>query len=166
MAFSFFEKALSILPSLFIPGGAGTALSSGVASLLGGGATAQGPQFAQVQAPAFVGTAASSLSRIPPGVLGMAATVGIGTISLILQRAKENTGRRVTRREIIQAAKVCGIETAAATFGLSVTDVCQVVAMGAPRRRRGISAADLRRTRSTIRKVSTIRKDLAALGRK
>ena len=68
-----------------------------------------------------------------------------------------------TSKKIIRAAKECGIEIAAATFGLDVISVCFLLAQPASRRSRGISAAEMRRTRSTIRKVSTIQKQLKAL---
>ncbi len=167
MAFSFFEKILSILPSVLLPGPIGTGLTASLASgfgapgaqptrLVSNTGQSVGPQFAS----------STMLARIPRGLLtGPVAATGVGVLSEILLRAKEATGRRVTKRDIIHAAKHCGIELAAETFGISTMDVCQIVAAGAPRRRRGISAADLRRTRSTIRKVNTIRKDLKLLSR-
>lgn len=114
---------------------------------------ASGPQF---------------LSRLPkiigPLLPGLGAAGAVSLMGQILEMARQNTGRRVTKRQIITAAKVCGIGLAAQSFGLSESQVCQVIAAGAPRRRRGISAADLRRTRATIRKVHTIQRDLKALG--
>jgi len=86
-------------------------------------------------------------------------------LQLILARARAATGGAVTRNKIIDAAKVCGLETAASTFGLSVNDVCMVVVKGRTRRRRGVSAADIRRTKRTIGFASRIRKDLKALAR-
>ena len=68
-----------------------------------------------------------------------------------------------TSKKIIRAAKECGLEVAAATFGLDVISVCFLLAQPPSRRSRGISAADMRRTRSTIRKVTTITKQLVAL---
>ncbi len=68
-----------------------------------------------------------------------------------------------TAKKIVRSARECGIELAAQTFGLNVLQVCFLIAQPPTRRRRGISAADLRRTRSTIRKVTTIQKDLKQL---
>ncbi len=68
-----------------------------------------------------------------------------------------------TAKKIVRSARECGIELAAATFGLNVLDVCFLIAQPPSRRSRGISAADMRRTRSTIRKVTTIQKQLKAL---
>ncbi len=64
-----------------------------------------------------------------------------------------------TSKKIIRSARQCGIELAAATFGLNVLDVCFLIAQPATRRSRGISAADLRRTRATVRKVHNIEAD-------
>lgn len=129
-----------------------------------------------IQASSVVPTAAS-LSKLP-GALGAVGT-GLGVLSLfggggngngnpisvILAKARAATGGPVTRNKIIDAAKVCGLEVAAQTFGLDVREVCLVVVKGRSRRRRGVSAADIRRTKRTINFASKIRKDLKALAR-
>jgi len=97
-------------------------------------------------------------------MVGPALAFGAGAVvSEILQQSREAVGRGVTRNKIIKAAKVCGIETAANTFGLSESQVCRVIVAGGTRRRRGISAADIRRTKRTLRFVRTIKKDLKAV---
>jgi len=102
----------------------------------------------------FVGGAARAIAPF------FGAGVGAGfVISDILQRARENSGQRVTKNKIIDSAKHCGIELTADTFGLSESDVCKVIVAGRSRRRRGISAADVRRTKRTLRFVRTIRAD-------
>jgi len=102
----------------------------------------------------FVGGAARAIAPF------FASGVGTGlVISEILQRARENSGQRVTKNKIIDSAKHCGIELTADTFGLSESDVCKVIVAGRSRRRRGISAADVRRTKRTLRFVRTIRAD-------
>lgn len=85
------------------------------------------------------------------------------TVGAILAEARENTGRPATSRAIRLAARVCGLETTAGTFGISVEDVCFIVVNSGRRRARGISAADLRRTRSTLRKMNTMRKSFRGL---
>ncbi len=90
---------------------------------------------------------------------------GKSPISIILGKARDFTGGAVTRNKIIDAAKACGLETAAQTFGLDVREICLVVVKGRSRRRRGISAADIRRTKRTIGFASKIRKDLKVLAR-
>jgi len=86
-------------------------------------------------------------------------------ISEILAKARQATGGPVTRNKIIEAAKACGLEVAGQTFGLDIREVCLVVVKGRTRRRRGVSAADIRRTKRTIGFASRIRKDLKALAR-
>lgn len=102
---------------------------------------------------------------IARGALGMfSGGVLAGTVvSEILQRARENSGQRVTRNKIIDSARACGIELTASTFGLSESDVCKVIVAGRSRRRRGVSAADVRRTKRTLRFVRGIKKDLKAV---
>ena len=73
------------------------------------------------------------------------------SVSDILKEARESTGRSVTKNKIIDAAKACGINLAASTFGISESQVCIVIVAGRSRRSRGISAADIRRTRRVIR---------------
>jgi len=90
---------------------------------------------------------------------------GRSPVQQILAQARAATGGPVTRNKIIDAAKTCGLEVAAQTFGLAVPQVCQVVVKGRTRRRRGISAADIRRTKRTIHFANKIRKDLKSLSR-
>jgi len=104
----------------------------------------------------------SQVSRIAGGMFGAGLAAG-GIVSDILRTSRENTGLRVTRNKVIDAAKACGIELAADTFGISEGDVCKVILAGRTRRRRGISAADVRRTKRTLRFVRTIKKDLKAV---
>ncbi len=90
---------------------------------------------------------------------------GQNPISVILAKARAATGGPVTRNKIIEAAKACGLEVAGQTFGLDIREVCLVVVKGRTRRRRGVSAADIRRTKRTIGFASKIRKDLKALAK-
>jgi len=106
------------------------------------------------------------LPRFPGGPFPSPTAIGTGILSVVaslLFKAREFTGRRVTRQQIADAVRVCGIETAATMFGLTEGEICTIVISKRRRRARGISAADLRRTRSTIRKVHNISHDLRAL---
>jgi len=130
-----------------------------------------GPQ--RFPPPRDFGTAGFGVQRQRVGFAGpiarmalplFGAGVGAGAvISDILQRARENSGQRVTKNRIIDSARACGIELTADTFGLSETDVCKVIVAGRSRRRRGVSAADVRRTKRTLRFVRSIKKDLKAV---
>ncbi len=156
--------------ALLSGGTAGSVLSTGtsvgpIGALAGGGfqtalqvGTALAPIVAErfgVPVPAFLQQEAAA---------GRAAG-GLRTVTrrqLILMTARAaNPG--ATSKKIIRSARECGIELAAATFGLNVLDVCFLIAQPPTRRSRGISAADMRRTRSTIRKVHTISRQLIAL---
>ncbi len=130
-------------------------------------------------APSSIGPTFASLARLPSVIRDIGTGIGLSQlpallgggngqqnqISVILAKARAATGGPVTRNKIIDSAKVCGLEITAQTFGLEVTEVCMVVVKGRTRRRRGVSAADIRRTKRTIGFASKIRKDLKALAR-
>lgn len=110
----------------------------------------------QAAVPAIVGRALTGAGVIG----GVMSLFGNGdNVSEILKAARSNV-RGATKNKIITAAKACGIELAAQTFGLSTSQVCQVIVAGRSRRRRGVSAADVRRTKRTIRFVNSLRKEL------
>lgn len=138
------------------------------------------PQMASQTAPTAFSGAANRFGgfqpaalRFPTGVAGgaiggaavdafssMFGSSGGTTVSQILKKARANTGGSVTRNNIIAAAKTCGIDTAAATFGLDAREICLIVMKGSSRRRRGISASDIRRTKRVIRFNKKLTKDL------
>jgi len=151
-------------------------LSGGFAGPVLATGTAVGPPVGG--SPAFGGgtgggvvqTIARAAAPIVQQLAGGGATVaaaagGVRTVTrrqLILMQARAFSPG-ATAKKIVKAARDCGIEIAAATFGLAIIDVCFLIAQPPSRRSRGISAADMRRTRSTIRKVTTIQKQLKAL---
>ena len=110
----------------------------------------------------LVGGITGSVARGALSMFGAGVAAG-SIVSEILQRARENSGQRVTKNKIIDSARACGIELTAQTFGLSESDVCKVIVAGRSRRRRGVSAADVRRTKRTLRFVRSIKKDLKAV---
>ena len=143
-----------------------TSFVSGLGSLATGVSAFFPPRSASpAQAPApQTMVAAGSLGGIPSRVMralpGAAGIAGVAvTTSELLRLARENTGKSVSIKAVMEAARVCGLEVAAATFGLTTTQICQLIVMRRRRRRRGISSADLRRTRSTIRKITNMRRD-------
>jgi len=81
---------------------------------------------------------------------------------VILATARANNPG-ATSKKIIRSARQCGLELAAATFGLNVLDVCFLIAQPASRRARGISAADMRCVSRTARKFSTLQHNLSHL---
>lgn len=94
---------------------------------------------------------------------GLVVGAGVSLVAELLRGSRERTGQPVNVRKVIEAVRVCGIGQAAAIFDLTENEICIIVISKRRRRARGISAADLRRTRSTIRKVHNIAHDLKAL---
>jgi len=147
-------------------------LLSAVAPIVGGlfggpvGAAvggAIGAAFTQPR-PSFPGpTVQARLPIFPAGAALFAGGAAVGIIAELLRLSRERTGRPASSRKIREAARVCGIALAAQTFQLSESEICTIIVSTGRRRARGISAADLRRTRSTLRKVHNIQHDLRAL---
>lgn len=163
------EKIMSFLGDVFDT--LGDIAITGVRSYLGAPTTSPalyGAPTSLVPVPAMSGEVAAIERAAGPVGLALGVTTSAlsllggsggssGGISPILAQARANH-RGATRRSIIQAAKHCGIDMAAKSYGLDPEQVCLLVAKGMPRRRGGISASDVRRTRSTLRKIHTIDK--------
>jgi len=75
----------------------------------------------------------------------------------------------VSRKKVVAIVKAVGIEAAAVALGVGAVEVAQMVAADASsktgRRRRGITASDLRRTKSTIGKINRMHAQLACLAK-
>lgn len=97
------------------------------------------------------------------GSLARGAGALAGGIVTLLALSRDRTGRPTSRAKVMAAVKHCGISLAADLFALSEVEICEIIVSKGRRRGRGISAADLRRTRSTIRKVHNIAADLKRL---
>lgn len=161
------QAAVTSRQAALLSGGtAGTTLSTGtsvgpIGALAGGGFI----QAADILAPVAARAIATRVSPVPGFLQAEVAGRGVRTVTrkqIILMTARAaNPG--ATAKKIIRSARECGIELAAATFGLSVLDVCFLIAQPPTRRSRGISAADMRRTKSTVRKILSLSKDVAAL---
>ncbi len=102
-------------------------------------------------------------SRMLLGPAPPPRTTGMPTRRQLILAQARAFSPGATAKKVVRSARQCGIELSAATFGLNVLDVCFLIAQPASRRARGISAADLRRTRSTLRKVANIQHDLGHL---
>lgn len=82
-----------------------------------------------------------------------------------VRKSQDPCAKNITYKALMEMARWCGLVQTAENLGVTTEVVCNAI-MERPRRRaRGISAADLRRTRSTIRKIAGMRKDLRALAR-
>ena len=165
-----------------ISSGFGTSAAPAPAPVPARAVTPQGPQFqpssltqvSPVPNPFNIQRRRVATSFLPAaGRAAAAGGIGGALVSMfggngesvgdILKQSRETFGRGVTKNKIINAAKFCGIESAADTFGISDTQLCKVIVSGRTRRRRGISAADIRRTRRTLRTVKSIRADLKSI---
>lgn len=93
------------------------------------------------------------------GALGLKALKGLMT----------SAWGYVSRKKVVAIVKAVGIEAAAVALGVGVVEVAQMVAADASsktgRRRRGITASDLRRTRLTIGKINRMHAQLACLAK-
>lgn len=165
---------ISSIPGLGLPGQIlGAGISAGFA---GGGSVGPGAAtpttrflgppgfrptnggFERVAGPQFLNVgqfgATSLLAR------GVGATGIVSLIASLFAVSRERTGKPINRAKVVAAVKHCGIALAADIFALSESEICEIVISKGRRRGRGISAADLRRTRSTLRKVHNIQHDL------
>lgn len=161
---SFLGKIAGPIIGGLIGGPAGAVLGAGISAGFQPAAFAAGtPPFSR---PSQVGpTVRRTAALVPRAVVrgGVALLAGAGVIAELFRVSRERTGNPINRQKVVDAVKHCGIELAAELFQLSETEICQIVISKGRRRARGISAADLRRTRSTIRKVHNIAHDLQRL---
>lgn len=153
-------------------------LLSGLGSLTGGGgilgsigslAGALAPAFAAAPAvvpavwvpPSPTGGAPIAATQVGASmVIPQVVRGAVTVVGALLARATAAVGKRVTTKMVWQLAQAVGITAAAASLGLSEADVGRIIIARRRRRSRGISASDLRRTRSTMRKMNTMRKQL------
>ncbi len=158
------------------------ALSGGFGGPVTSTGTSVGPPVVFSQTPIEAGVGGAVVRAVPRVIAAVtgAGAVEVGSRMLLGPAPPSRSSGMPTRRQlilaqarafspgatakkIVRSARQCGIELSAATFGLGVLDVCFLIAQPASRRARGISAADLRRTRSTLRKVANIQHDLGHL---
>lgn len=105
--------------------------------------------------------------------LGAAASLGMGNLRKIGNTVYSATGKilhvlvggmKVTPRKAKALAKQIGLDAAAAALGISAIELAQMVLSDTARtsrgNSRGISGADLRRTRRTMNKIKSINKYL------
>ncbi len=106
----------------------------------------------------MIGRGAAAISRM----IGNLVFSASGRIRGVMSRA----GQFISAKRLYSGAKVLGLEAAAAAAGITLAELAQVVFQESTRRRRrhrGISAADMKRTRSTTRKIIRMHADLAHL---
>ena len=116
-----------------------------------------GAQVTQVGFPAVLGGAASVGGRIL-GLGGGVVAAGVGVIRSVGGRilgVMLPSGQRVGRKAVVALAKQMGVTAAATALGIGAVELAEMV-MSEQRgkgRRKGISAANLRTTKRTMRQV-------------
>lgn len=140
----------------FLPGGAlitaGAKFAGALRPKLGAGIT---------RVESFFGPGGASTALAPSRVMPVGTMMGaVGAMragaGLILRQIQMNIGKRISRVQIRQLIRRVGPEAAAVALGVSVAELIQVDATTPARRARGISARDIRRTKSTLRKLSSL----------
>lgn len=112
------------------------------------------PSVAMAAAPV---SGATGVGTAGAGVAGRIGTaMGTTARAIIGSKIFQAIGRRVTPKNAIRLIKRVGIEAAAVALGITVAELAQYTLEAPSYRRRGISSADIRRTRATLRKIGSI----------
>ena len=127
----------------------------------GGALEEQQMSFLPYQPGLPTATAPVGTQPMPPGDLGTYdGGVVKPTVRALQQRIKYTTGRHMTHKQMVHAIKCMGPAMFQQQTGLSTNQIFWILLKPVSRRGRGITACDLRRTRSTLGKVKRIRADL------
>lgn len=86
-----------------------------------------------------------------------------GIIGGLLGRASAAIGKRMTRQSVVSLINALGLTAAAAALGLSIEEAAQIFASTPKRRRRGITARDIRTTKRVVGFTRRIQHDLGHL---
>lgn len=135
----------------FLPGGGLITAAAGLTRLGRRGAALRSSLTSGGYGPETAVASVMPVGTMP--AMGMMAAVRAGA-SLILKKIQMNIGKRISRQQVSQLLRRVGPEAAAIALGISVTELLQLEATKPTRRARGISARDIRRTKSTLRKLS------------
>lgn len=136
-------------------------------NMINGGAAA--PSTAMVAGPLLGGVA--SAGRAMLGLGGAVAGVAMGvvrTASGLIRGVITQGGRFVSSRKAVELAKRVGIDAAAVALGVTSVELAQMVLQETSRPRgrgKGITAAQLRTTGRTMRKIETMHKRIHKLAR-
>ena len=82
----------------------------------------------------------------------------------ILRFIKMNTGVSIKLSRAKAMIRELGLENAARCLGINVSEVCSLLIVASPRRRRGISASDIRIVKRTARRFDSLKHALGHLG--
>lgn len=114
-------------------------------------------------------TAFPALPALGSFLGGTVARAGAAAVGIIRTAAGRiagwvlPSGVRVSRKQAVELAKNVGITAAAGALGASAVELAEAIMQeeGRPRRGRGITAAQLRTTRRTMRKVESMHRQIA-----
>ncbi len=81
----------------------------------------------------------------------------------ILRFIKMNTGVSIKLSRAKSLIRELGLENAARCLGVNVSEACSLLIVASPRRRRGISASDIRIVKRTARRFENLKHDLGHL---
>ena len=87
----------------------------------------------------------------------------VTALQYINQVLRASCRKGTSYKRLLDAVRSCGIDAIANQIGVEPAIICQAIIDRPRRRRRGISAADLARTRSTVRKINSMQRQLKAL---
>jgi hypothetical protein len=92
------------------------------------------------------------------GAVGGMVVRGAARLAPILAKIAARVGRRVSVKAAVALARRVGPTAAAVALGISAEEMLELITADTlrVRRRRGISARDISKTRSTIRKVASV----------
>lgn len=147
----------NFLPAGVTPTGINSPSSLNIAQLMEGAMAAN-----QASAmPAAFPVALPSLGQVGAAALGLvggAVRAGVGIIRSVGGRILGimlPSGQRVTRKAAVNLAKQMGVTAAATALGVTAVELAELIVQESQtkRRGRGISQAQLRTTRSTMRRV-------------
>lgn len=82
----------------------------------------------------------------------------------ILRFIKQNTGVSINLSRAKSLIRELGLENAARCLGIGAGEVCSLLIVASPRRRRGISASDVRIVKRTARRFESLKHDLSHIG--
>lgn len=155
----------------FLTGGPLGAVAGAAASFTSAPVQAAAPPPSFAQTPLQMAMAGPTQTASLGGIATRGASMVTGAIRGAIGLIRSSTGRIsgvrlgsgqfVSRKKAVALAKRVGIEAAALGLGITVLEMAEMVATAPTRRARGISASDIRRTKSTLRKVCTISKQFA-----
>jgi len=82
----------------------------------------------------------------------------------ILRFIKQNTGVSIKLTRAKALIRELGLENAARCLGINAMEACSLIIVASPRRRRGISASDVRIVKRTARRFESLKHDLSHIG--